>query len=52
MQFLSKVSLKNSALIKTMLFELPKKAILNFENPLFLSDFLTHYLDQDADLEL
>lgn len=32
--------------------EMPKKAILNFENPLVLSDFLTYYLDQKEDVEL
>lgn len=53
MQFLSKVSLKQQAdLVKKILLEMPKKAILNFANPLILSDFLTHYLDQEEDVEL
>jgi hypothetical protein len=43
--FLDKVSLKKSELIKKVMIEIPKKVIFNFENPLSLSDFLTHYLD-------
>lgn len=31
---------------------MPKKLILNFENPLLMSDFLTHYLSQEEDVEL
>lgn len=42
--FLTKVSIKQSDLVKKVLLEMPKKLILNFENPLLMSDFLTHYL--------
>jgi hypothetical protein len=45
MNFLSRVSLKQADLVRKILLELPKKAILNFQNPLILSEFLTHYLD-------
>jgi hypothetical protein len=43
--FLSTVSIKQSELVKKILLEMPKKTILNLENPLLLSDFLTHYLN-------
>ena len=44
--FLSKVSpVKQADLIKKVMLEMPKKVIFNFENPLMLSDFLTHYLN-------
>jgi len=52
MTFLGKVSSKQPDLTRKVLLELPKKAMLNFENPLLLSDFLTHYLNQDEDVEL
>jgi hypothetical protein len=45
MTFLSRISPKQADLVKKVLLEMPKKAILNFKNPLLLSDFLTHYLD-------
>ena len=32
--------------------EMPKKVIFNFENPLILSDYLTHYLNQEDDIEI
>ncbi len=51
MQFLSLISLKQADLVKKVLLEMPKKVIQNFENPLILSDFLTHYLDQEEDIE-
>ncbi len=51
MAFLTKVSSKQKDLIKKVLLELPKKAMLNFQNPLLLTDFLTHYLDQEDDVE-
>ena len=50
--FLSTVSIKQSELVKKILLEMPKKTILNLENPLLLSDFLTHYLNQEDDVEL
>ena len=43
--FLSMISLKQADLVKKVLLEMPKKVIHNFENPLVLSDFLTHYLN-------
>jgi hypothetical protein len=43
--FLSLISLKQADLVKKVLLEMPKKVIHNFENPLILSDFLTHYLN-------
>lgn len=43
--FLSKVSIKQSDLVKKIMLEMPKKVIFNFENPLLLSDFLTFYLN-------
>jgi len=52
MSFLSRVSIKNAGLLKKVLLEIPKKIILNFENPLILSDLLTYYLDQEEDIEL
>jgi len=52
MTFLGKVSSKQPDITRKVLLELPKKAMLNFENPLLLSDFLTHYLDQEDDVEL
>lgn len=42
--FLTRVSMKQADLVKKVLLEMPKKLILNFENPLLMSDFLTHYL--------
>ena len=52
MEFLSKVSLKQADLVKKILLELPKKALHNFENPIILSEFITHFLNQDEDVEL
>ena len=43
--FLSMISLIQADLVKKVLLEMPKKVIHNFENPLVLSDFLTHYLN-------
>ncbi len=45
------ISLKQADLVKKVLLEMPKKVIHNFENPLILSDFLTHYLNQEEDIE-
>lgn len=44
--------MKQADLVKKVMFEMPKKVILNFENPLLLSDFITFYLNQDEDVEL
>ncbi len=37
--------MKQADLVKKVLLEMPKKVIYNFENPLILSDFITHYLN-------
>lgn len=50
--FLSRVTVKQPQLVKKVLLEMPKRALLNFTNPLVLSDFLTHFLDQESDVEL
>ena len=49
--FMSQISLKQADLVKKVLLEMPKKVIYNFENPLVLSDFITHYLNQEEDIE-
>jgi U3 small nucleolar RNA-associated protein 19 len=43
--------MKQADLVKKVLLEMPKKVIYNFENPLILSDFITHYLNQEEDIE-
>lgn len=51
LEFLSTAKL-NKELTKKILLEMSKKILPNFENPLLLSDFLTHYLNQEDDIEL
>lgn len=46
------MTLKQADLVRKVLIEMPKKVMLNFENPLILSDFFTHYLNQKEDVEL
>eukprot|EP00347_Sterkiella_histriomuscorum_P012185 403369569 len=44
--------LKSSEIIREILNDLNRMVIPNFQNPIFLSDFLSYYLDQNEQVEI